>query len=99
MIDLSDTVFDRWKKYDKEYLNFKAVEPKFSSRSDIHAFILLNQLQPDTTDIIDAAEHDVIFLNIDVDKLMETITTAQLIELIRCGVRYDEENNSLSMFV
>lgn len=99
MVDLADTTYDRWKKFDKDFCKFSAVEPKRSSRGDIHAMILLNELQPSDGDMIAAAEHDVIWFDIDVEKLMETITDQQIQELARCGISYDESLDSLSMFV
>jgi hypothetical protein len=94
-VDLSEA-FD---KFDDEYIKFERVENKLSSRPDIHAFILLNQLQPGTRDLVSAAEHDEIYLDIDVDKLAEVITEDQVRDLARCGVRYDDGLDCLAMFV
>lgn len=80
-----------------EYLKFERVENKRSSRPDIHAFILLNELVPGTRDMIAAAEHDEIYLDVDPETLAEVATEEQIIELIRCGVRYSDD--SLRMFV
>lgn len=82
-----------------EFLKFDRVQTKLSSRPDLHAFILLNSLIPGTSDIVASAHHDEIYLDIEGDDLAPLITKEQLIDLIRCGVRYDEENESLCMFV
>jgi hypothetical protein len=82
-----------------EFLKFDRVVHKLSIRPDLHAFILLNQIVPDTADIVAGAEHDEIFLGVDVEKLAEKASRAQLIDLSRCGVRYDPSFNCLAMFV
>lgn len=85
-------------KYSDEYLHFERVEKKRSNRPDMHAFLLLNQIVPGTRDMISAAEHDEIYLSIDVDDLLAIASDAQILELVRCGVRLDEEYG-LCMFV
>jgi hypothetical protein len=96
MIENLEELFD---KHDDEYLNFKRVQPKLSSRPDIHAFIILDKLLPAKSDIISAAEHDEIFLDVDPEELAKVATEEQIVELIRCGVRYDSDTGSLAMFV
>jgi hypothetical protein len=80
--------FEKFSDNDGEYLNFKAVENKRSKRADLHAFILLDELFPSHTDIIDAAEHDEIWLDISDDDL-HTLTDDQILELVRCGCIYE----------
>ena len=82
----------------EEFLNFPAVEHKLSQRPDLHAFLLLDQLVPGTTDIISGAEHDQFYLSVDPEDLAPLITSEQATDLIRCGVIYDEETDSLFMF-
>ena len=93
---------ERWKRLedvrDEEFLRFDRVENKRSSRPDIHAFILLNELCPGERDIINGAEHDVYFLDIGVDELTEKATDDQLIELHRCGITYLTEYDCLGSF-
>lgn len=90
-----------WEKHmDGEFLKFDRVQNKFSQRNDVHAFILLDKLVPDdNTDMVSAAVHDEIWLGIDVKDLLEVITEEQVIELVRCGVRWDSSINCLAMFV
>jgi hypothetical protein len=88
--------------YDKhrdEYLHFERVENKTSQRADLHAFNLLDRLIPGSGDIVGSAEHDEIWLSISPDELTKVATEDQIVELIRCGVRYDSYNDALSMFV
>ncbi len=88
-----------FEKYnEKEYLKFDRIKNKLSDRMDVHAFILLDRLVPGKFDIISAAEHDEIFLQVDIEKLSEVITEEQYIDLIRCGVMYSSEYDCLMMF-
>jgi hypothetical protein len=79
-----------------DYLEFDRIELKFSMRPDLHAFILLDSLVPGKQDIISAAEHDQYWLDIDLDQLASVISERDVIDLVRCGVRLDEE--ALSLF-
>lgn len=79
-----------------EHSKFARVEHKRSSRPDLHAFLLLDQLCPGDRDMVCAATHDVIYLDTDTDELAEVITQEQVIELIRCCVRFEREG--LEMF-
>ncbi len=96
MITNPEEFFDQ---ADDEFLKFERVENPLSSRPDLHAFLLLDQLVSGTTDIVSDAEHDEIYLSVDCDQLFETATPEQVIDLVRCGVRYCSEYNSLCMFV
>jgi hypothetical protein len=92
--DELETMFDI---YSDEYYKFERVENKKSTRPDLHAFLLLDSLLPDKRDMVCSAEHDQIWLDPDIEELANIITEEQVIELIRCGVMYEED--SLTMFV
>lgn len=79
-----------WEKYEDEYLKFEKVEPKFSQRADIHAFILLDKLCPGTQNIVGSATHYEFYLRLDVDDIIDKITEEDIITLIRCGISYCE---------
>lgn len=88
-----------------EYLQFDRVSTKRHPRADIHAFLLLHDIlkharhdKHNTRDIIQAAEHDVIWLDADIEELAAEADEDQIIELARCGVYADEEVGSLAMF-
>jgi hypothetical protein len=84
---------------DNEFLNFDKIQNKRSSRADLHAFMLLDQLIPDSgEDIIVASEHDQIYLAIGLEELAKVATRDHIIELKRCGVMVDDMNEGLSMF-
>ncbi len=85
-----------FEKHNNEFLEFDRVENKRSNRPDLHAFILLDELFPGDRDLISSAEHDEIWLDITTEDI-GNLTEDQIIELVRCGVRYDEE--ALCMFV
>lgn len=93
-INLKET-FD---KFDDEFLDFERVESPLSNRPDLHAFLLLDQLCPGDKDMICAAEHDEFWLSIDTDALASVATEEQIRDLIRCGIRFDDDVDSLCMF-
>lgn len=81
-----------------DFLKFDAIEQKLSSRPDIHAFILLNEICPNTRDIVCSAEHDVIYLDVSLEDLEGKATLEQVRDLVRCGVMV-EDGEYLAMFV
>ncbi len=87
-----------FEKYRDEYMKFERVKEKRSSRADLNAFILLNELLPDKMDMISCATHDEFFLSPCVRKFCEVATEELLVSLIRSGVRYNQEEDSFSMF-
>ena len=90
---------DLFEKHNDEFLKFERVVTKRSRRADLHGFILLDELTPTANDrdILAGAEHDEVYLSIDDDELAAVVTEAQVIELVRCGVRCG--GNGLCMFV
>lgn len=68
-------------------------------RNDMTAFILLNKLIPFEDRIISHAEHDQIWLNVDIEKLANVITEDDINVLVNNGVWIDTKSESLSMFV
>lgn len=89
-----------WEKHmDKEFLKFDLVQNKQSQCPDIHAFLLLESLAHQNRDMVSAAEHDEIYLSVEPELLSKVVTEDQIVELIRCGVRYDAHYESLCMFV
>ena len=81
-----------------EFLKFDRVENPLSNRLDMHAFMLLDKLAPGTREMVSGAEHDEIYLSIELERLNGVATDSQLIDLIRCGVRYDHSYDCLVMF-
>lgn len=90
-----------FEEYDAEYSNFKAIpeERRLSKRPDLCAFLLLDKLAPETSgDIVCAAEHDKIYLEVDMEKLAVNATREDILTLVRCGVFIDQEDSGLVMF-
>jgi hypothetical protein len=86
-----------FEKYDDEFLKFDRVERKLNNRSDLHAFLLLDVLVPGNACMVAAADHDEIYLDVELEELAKVATENQIIELIRSGVRYGD--SGLCMFV
>lgn len=94
----TDQLRDLFEKHDELFMAFELYGRTGTCRPDLAAFILLDQLCPATGGIIIGAITGEIVLNIDPVELAKVITEEQVIELIRCGVRYDDQDNSLCMF-
>jgi hypothetical protein len=98
---LTMDIHERWEvvtKEGEEFLKFEKVENKRSQRPDLHAFLMLEELFPGTSDLVWSASHDEIWLDVDDDQV-ETLTDEQILELSWCGVRHDGEFGGLCMFV
>jgi hypothetical protein len=93
-----EVIEERWELVGgREFLGFEKVQNKRSNRPDLHAFLLLDRLFPGKKDIVSAAEHDKIYLDIEGDQIA-ILSDDEIIELSRCGVMYDGENDCLCMF-
>lgn len=64
---------------------------------DLAAFLILHRLLPGTDDILSAAEHDIIYLSIDIDELCKVATEQDVVDLRNCHVMIQDD--SLAMFV
>ena len=80
-----------------EYLEFDRVENKRSSRPDLHAFMLLDELFPRDRDMVCAAEHDQIWLDVSAGEI-DTLLDEHIVELQRCGFWFCSDNESLTSF-
>lgn len=62
---------------------------------------MLDRLVPSLNgaDMVCAAEHDEVYLETNVKELEKVITDADILTLVRCGVRYDDTFDCLAMFV
>jgi hypothetical protein len=97
MLNLSE-VFDM---YADQYLHFQNILNPPSKYRDVCAFLYLEQhnLGMNERDIIASSGHDEIYLKVDTEFLASAATEEDILYLIRCGVMYNEEDESLSMFV
>jgi len=78
-------------KIGEEHGKFENITNKFSTRPDLHAFILLDKIVPSEACIISAAEHDKIYLQTDIEELAKFAIKEDIIDLIRCFVNYESE--------
>lgn len=67
--------------------------------NDLYAFNLLKKYRGKGSDIISGADHDVIYLNVDIELLSQWSTEDEIIALTRCGVMYNTDYDCLSMYV
>lgn len=95
-----DDLDELFEEYNDEYLEFHLVTERLHSRRDIHAFLLFDKIMnlEEERPIIGCARHDEVFLDVDVDKFCDAATKENVIDLIRCGVRYDESHECFCMF-
>lgn len=90
---------ERFQAFEKDYCYFEKIENKRSQRPDIHAFLLLDEIFPNQNgDMICSASNDEIWLDVG-DAPLDKLTDRQIQELVRCRVHYDDEFESLAMFV
>lgn len=82
-------LFERYTD-DGEYLEFDNIENPKSKRPDLNAFILLDSLVPGTQDIVSCAEHDEFWLEVSPEEVAKVATPEHILELVRCGVCYDD---------
>lgn len=95
-----DNIREVFNRCHETFCKFEDIKNPLCSRPDLNAFLLLNSLVPGKSDIVSAVEHDTIFLGISLDELAASgITEEQVLELCRSGVMYNDEYDSLFMFV
>lgn len=61
--------------------------------NDIRAMLLFRTLAPDSTKhrVIGAAEHDIVYVNADLEEVANNATTTDLDILLACGVFLNED--------
>lgn len=93
---MSINVEAEFTKHGATFLDFDDLVNKRSNCTEIHAFLLLNELVP-TDRMICSAEHDQIWLDTNIEELAKVATSEHIEELVRCGVFYDSGIDCLSM--
>jgi hypothetical protein len=90
----------RFEALGRESLSFDHVKPKLSRFPDLHIFRRLEEWFPEShlDTLIESSENEQIYLFPSPQQL-ETLSDAQIRELLSCGVDYDERVNELSMYV
>jgi hypothetical protein len=93
------TFNEAWEKYESLDGRFDLVTNRLSSRSDMHAFMLLDRLVPGTFCLLQWANVDQVWFEVAVGRVEEAATEEELRDLICCGVFYDARMNALSLFI
>lgn len=97
-----DGMAERWERVNDEFIKFENI-PKsdrpFTS-PDICAFALLDKKFPAERDfdMVSCAGHDEIYLRIESEQIAQ-LTDDEILYLTRCGVRYEDDTESLALFV
>ena len=84
---------------DDDFIKFEHIESPLHPRPDICAFLLLHALCPGHLDIVSGADHDIIWLETDIDELNNAASKEDIVTLLRCGVHFSSEYDCLAMFV
>lgn len=90
-----DELHDFFEEQNDEFIKFERVENKRSQRRDLHAFMQLDTWIPGDKKIIAAANHDIVYLEVSAQEVVENLSKDQIIELIRCGIGLDSEYDCL----
>lgn len=94
-------------RHNEELLKFERVDAPLSQRPDLCAFLMLDSIIPpqlgrgngSPVKMLSCAEYDEVWLAVDCEALARAITTEQVRDLVRCGIRYSGERDCLCMFV
>lgn len=70
-----------------------------TNRNDLKAMILLDSLVPEKGNMISSATHDEIFFDVSLEELEKVANEDQIKELISYGIRIDDYEEGLAMFV
>lgn len=90
-----------YEKHNEEFLRYNKIKNPMHRQVDLNAFLMLDKIAPlnNDRDIIAYAAYDEITLAFDPKKVAENATEQEIIDLIRCGVRYDTDEECFIMFV
>jgi hypothetical protein len=95
MIDVQKT-FEKFEDWDTE---FEQIDNPPHPRPDVCAYILLDRLLPRPgRKMVCGSDHDIIWLDADIGQLAEVATEDDILSLVRCGVFFDTETDSLAIF-
>lgn len=93
------TLKDRFDQFEDDFLEFKGVVSPKHPRPDLCAFLMLHELDPKgKVDIVEDANYEEIWLSIDLKKVAKA-DDGVIRDLVRCGIRLDDDRQMLAMFV
>ena len=84
------TIKERFDQFDTEFLKFNRIENPRHERADLCAFLMLHDFVPGFADMI--------FLSTKPEDLVD-VSDSFIRDLVRCGVIYSSEYDSLIMYV
>ena len=87
------------KHFDEEFIKFDRVTNKATNKADLHGFLILDRLDPESTSVLGSAGADEVFLHTSPDAVLDKITEVDIIDLLRCGISYNEGYESFYIFV
>lgn len=90
---------DLFKKHEDAFLKDENVTMLTTKRRDLHAFLLLDHLSPGDLPALSYASHDEVTLAFDPGTVAANAAEADIVELVRCGVRYSASHECFEMFV
>jgi len=93
-------IYKAFERHNEEFLKFEDIPNKRSKYRDVHAFLLIEKILPDDDEpkIVSSSGSSEIWLSVDVHELSKLVSEEDVLELVRCGIRYDSNKHSLSMF-
>jgi hypothetical protein len=86
-VDEMEALFEKFAE-ELPWDEFKNIKDKPHNRPDIAGMIILDRLNPDTIDMVSAAEHDEIWLDADPEAVAANATEADIRLLVACGVKF-----------
>jgi hypothetical protein len=94
-------LIERFQQFNSDHLKTKELTNILHPRCDLNAFLLLHTLAPSKSggDMVSSAEHDEIYLDVDIEALQQNASDEDIQNLVRCGIMYHAEYDCLYMFV
>ena len=97
---MNESIQDLFAKHEAEYGKFDDI-PVIHRRHvfpDLCALLYIHEKSPRTHGVISGAEHDEIYIDV-FDATEYEWTSADILYLVRCGMRYDDETYCFTKFV
>ena len=88
-----------FKKHESHYLHFEEIKDPKTKRSDLQAFLILDSISSCQGNIVAGMDTYSIYLNVEVEDLEKNATEEQIIDLIRCGVCYEEKHDCFTIMI
>lgn len=85
-----EEMHDLFAAHEDEARHYDRIAVKLSDRPDIHGMLMLNWLDPQTGDIISAADHDQVWFAAKPEVVARNITEDQVKDLLRCGIYFED---------